>query len=71
MKIGIIALAMLLAGCAATGPSGLNDRSGTSNTSSYNRDLSECEREAALASAGNKAQALDNCMRARKHTPKR
>ena len=70
MKIGMIALAILLAGCAATGPSGLNDRSGTS-TSSYTRDLSECEREAALASAGNKAQVLDSCMRARKHTPKR
>lgn len=69
MKIGMIALAMLLAGCAATGPSGLNDRSDTST--SYSRDLSECEREAALASAGNKAQALDSCMRARKHTPKR
>lgn len=70
MKVGLIAAAMLLAGCASTGPSGLNDRSGTS-ASSYDRDLSECEREAALSSAGNKAQALNSCMRARKHTPKR
>jgi hypothetical protein len=70
MKIGMIALAIFLAGCAATGPSRLNETSGT-KTSSYDRDLSECEREAALASAGNKAQVLDSCMRARKHTPKR
>jgi hypothetical protein len=66
MKIGLLAAAALLAGCAGQRSPGLNDR-----TTSSNRDLSECEREAAQASAGSKAQAFDSCMRARKQTPKR
>jgi hypothetical protein len=66
MRIVLFAAAMLLAGCAASRPSGPND-----TRSAYDRDLSECEREAALSSAGSKAQALDSCMRARQHAPNR
>ena len=32
---------------------------------SRDRDLSECEREAAFAGAGDKRQAFDKCMKAR------
>jgi hypothetical protein len=69
MKVVCFAAAILLAGCASFRPSELKDERSTS-TNNYSRDLSECEREAALSSAGNKAQALDRCMRARKHTPR-
>jgi len=70
MKIVIFAAAMLLAGCVNPRPSELNDRRSTS-TNNFNRDASECEREAALSSAGSKAQAFDRCMRARNRTPNR
>jgi PBP1b-binding outer membrane lipoprotein LpoB len=36
-----------------------------------NRDMSDCEREAALSSAGSKAQAFDRCMRARSNSGRR
>src|SRR5918996_714019 len=62
MRIVLFAATILLAGCASPRP--------TASTDNYNRDLSECEREAALSSAGSKAQALDSCMRARQHAPK-
>jgi hypothetical protein len=65
MRVLLFAAAILLAGCAGPRSSGLNDA-----RTNYDRDLSECERGAALSSAGNKAQALDTCMRARKHAPK-
>jgi hypothetical protein len=76
MKIALFVVAMLLAGCASAGPPKLNDArsdvaSPSGGTSNYNRDVSECERQAALASAGSKAQAFDSCMRARNRTPKR
>ena len=72
MKILLFAAAMLLAGCATTRPIGPNNGASsttTTTTNDYNRDASECEREAALSSAGSKAQAFDSCMRARKRTP--
>jgi hypothetical protein len=65
MRIVLFAAAILVAGCASPRSSGLDDA-----RTKYDRDLSECEREAALSSAGSKAQALDSCMRARKHAPK-
>jgi hypothetical protein len=68
MKIVLLAAVILLTGCAAnrvSKPDGTGAR-----TSSTGRDVSECERQAALASAGSKAQAFDNCMRARNQTPK-
>jgi hypothetical protein len=66
MRILFFAALIILTGCAASRPTAPNDPQ-----SKYDRDLSECEREAALSSAGSKAQALDNCMRARQHAPKR
>jgi hypothetical protein len=60
-----IAATLLLASCANQRP---NDSKSTSN---YNRDLSECEREAAVVGAGNKAKAFDNCMKAKGYAPKR
>ena len=84
MKIALFAFAALLAGCASARPPVVNDvRSGgpststntstntSGSTSNYNRDALECERQAALASAGSKAQAFDSCMRARNRTLKR
>ena len=72
MKIALVAAAVILVGCASTRPSKLNDTTNTgTSTSNYSRDASECERQAALASAGSKAQAFDSCMRARNRTPKR
>ena len=72
MKIVLLAAAMFLVGCASTPPSQPSDRSKTSTgTNPYNRDVSECERKAALSSAGNKAQVFDSCMAARDDTPKR
>jgi hypothetical protein len=53
---------MFLAGCASQQPPGSNEPKSPSN---YNRDLYECEREAAFAGAGNKQQVIDNCMKAR------
>ena len=68
MKVLLFVLAVLLAACANPG---LSDPSARKSTSiSENRDVSDCEREAALASAGSKAQAFDKCMRARSQTPK-
>jgi hypothetical protein len=68
MNIMLIAAVMFLVGCASSRPSELNNRRSTSD---YNRDVAECEREAALSAAGSKAQAFDSCMKARNHTPKR
>ena len=72
MKIVLIAVVMLLAGCASTRPIAPNSGSSTSTTTNdYNRDMSECEREAVLSGVGSRAQAFDNCMRARNRTPTR
>jgi len=70
MKIVLFAAAVLLAGCASVRPIERNDASSTT-TNDYNRDMSECEREAVLAGVGSRAQAFDNCMRARNRTPAR
>ena len=35
-------------------------------TNTLSRDASDCERQAALSTAGNKAQAFNNCMKARR-----
>ncbi|MEX0806483.1 MAG: hypothetical protein WD688_24670 [Candidatus Binatia bacterium] len=72
MKIAVLVVALLLAGCVNTRPSPPSDRgSTTSGAASYSRDTTDCEREAALAGAGDKAQAFAKCMRARDHAPKR
>jgi hypothetical protein len=53
-----LAAMVFLAGCASAGAPGqrLNDGQGTGNS---NRNVSECEREAALAGAGEKAKVFD------------
>lgn len=81
MKIALLAAAILFVGCAsARPPTRLNDAtsanastntSTSTNAGNYSRDASECERQAALLSAGSKARAFDSCMRARNQTPKR
>jgi hypothetical protein len=67
VTILLFVMTVLLAGCANPR---LSDPNARKSTNSDNRDVSDCEREAALASAGSKAQAFDNCMRARNQTPK-
>ena len=62
----LIVAVMFLAGCASQQTPGSNEPKSPSN---YNRDLYECEREAAFASAGNKQQVFDNCMKARGYSP--
>ena len=73
MKLLLFAAAMLLAGCASTSPIEKKEGSSTSSTikNDYNRDMSECEREAVLSDVGSRAQAFDSCMRARNRTPTR
>ena len=67
---------MLLAGCATQQPPviqppviqeppGLSDTPKSQINKSRDRDLSECEREAAFAGAGDKRQVFDKCMKAR------
>jgi hypothetical protein len=46
-------------------PPGLSDTPKSQINKSRDRDLSECEREAAFAGAGDKRQAFDKCMKAR------
>jgi hypothetical protein len=61
----MIVAAMFLAGCAGQQVTpGLSDTKGQS-TKNRDRDLYECEREAAFAEAGTKSQVFDNCMKAR------
>ena len=47
-----------------TMPSPTDTRTPTPNTLS--RDASDCERQAALSTAGSKAEAFNNCMKARR-----
>ena len=46
-------------------PSGLSDSPKSQINKSRDQDLSECEREAAFAGAGDKRQVFDKCMKAR------
>ena len=62
----LIIAAVFLAGCASQQPPGSNEPKSPSN---YNRDLYECEREAAFAGAANKQQVFDNCMKAMGYSP--
>jgi hypothetical protein len=72
MKIALFAAAIFLVGCATNRPPKPNDATSTgTSTTNYSRDATDCERQAALASAGSKAQAFDSCMRARNQVPTR
>ena len=64
----LIVAAMILASCAAQQAPGSN--SPKSQAINRDRDLYECEREAAFASPGNKQQVFDKCMKARGYAPK-
>jgi hypothetical protein len=64
----LIAATLFLVHCASQRPAGLSDSKRTEN---YNRDLTACEREAAAVGAGNRAQAFDNCMKAKGYGAKR
>ena len=46
-------------------PSGLSDSPKSQINKNRDRDLSDCEREAAFAGAGDKRQVFNNCMKAR------
>ena len=46
-------------------PSGLSDTPTSQINKDRDRDLSDCEREAAFAGAGDKRQAFDKCMKAK------
>ena len=72
MKIVLLALAMLTAACASPPPPAQtrDKTTTTASPSSLSRDTSDCERQAALAGAGERAKAFENCMRAKK-TPQR
>ena len=61
----LVVAAILLAGCASQQPPGLSDTSKSQINKNRDRDLSECEREAAFAGAGDKRQVFNNCMKAR------
>ena len=73
MKILLFAGTVLLVGCASTRPIERNEASSASSTpkNDYNRDMSECEREAVLSGVGSRSQAFDSCMKARNRTPTR
>jgi len=63
MKSRLVFAAMVfLAGCASAPGQRLSDSQGSGN---FNRNVSECEREAALAAAGDKAKTFDNCMKSK------
>jgi hypothetical protein len=51
----VLAALIFLAGCARVPDPGGN----------FNRNVYECEREAALAGAGAKAKVFDNCMKSK------
>jgi uncharacterized lipoprotein YajG len=81
MKLGLFAALLLLAACSppqTSRPSG-NRTAGTPSTSqstaspnTVSQDAAECERQAAVsASAGSRAQAFNDCMKARGRAPGR
>jgi len=61
--------AMFLAGCASRQSLGPSDTKNQSDNDRF-RDLYECERDAALADAGNQSQAFATCMKARGYMQK-
>ena len=73
MKIALLVAALFASACASPPPpSQTRDKtSTTASPSSVNRDTSDCERQAALAGAGERAKAFESCMRAKSRTPQR
>ena len=87
MKLGLLAVLLLIGACAPSQPyrSGPGTYGGTTGAgpggggvtteakpaNSYSQDAVECERKAALSQAGSKGEAFASCMRSRGHTPGR
>ena len=65
--VGLLVVAvMFLSSCATWQPLGSYE---PQSQRDYNRDLYECERESALAGAGDKRKPFDSCMKARGYAP--
>jgi len=87
MKLGLLAVMLLIAACApaqsyrsgsgayggttGTGTGDAGVPTQTKQANSYSQDAVECERKAALSQAGSKGEAFASCMRSRGHTPGR
>jgi hypothetical protein len=72
MKIALLVAAMFASACASPPLSQTRDKTTTTaSPSSLSRDTSDCERQAALAGAGERAKAFESCMRAKSRTPQR
>jgi hypothetical protein len=70
MRLRLLVVAvMFLASCASQQPPpGLSDTK-SQTIKDRDRDLYECERDAAFAGGDNKQQVFDRCMKARGYTP--
>ena len=82
MKKLILVITFVLAGCVPPGsyppaPTGSSSSPSSSETlgpqpteskpaNTLSRDASDCERQAALSTVGTKAEAFNNCMKARR-----
>jgi len=77
MKLALLAAILLLSSCAGPRPypagpnTGASPNSEIKNGNVFSRDAYECEREAALSGAGDKAPAFNKCMRGKGHGSKR
>lgn len=73
MKIALFVAALFASACASPPPpSQTRDKTTTTaNPNSLSRDTTDCERQAALAGAGERAKAFESCMREKNRTPGR
>jgi hypothetical protein len=82
MKIALLITLLIASSCAVQAPAPNPDPNpsstipdsgaGTPPENTFSRDAQECEREAAIsAGAGSRAQAFNECMKARGRTPTR
>jgi hypothetical protein len=82
MKIALLITLLIASSCAVQAPAPNPNRHPIGTTpqaspsapaeNSFSRDAQECEREAAIsAGAGSRAQAFNECMKARGRTPQR
>jgi hypothetical protein len=75
MNLALLAVMLFLFGCAGTAPSRSAPSSASSNESrargSFDSDVIDCERQAAVATIGGKGEAFSSCMKSRGHAPGR
>ncbi len=75
MKLAIFAVMLFSFGCAGSAPYRSAPSGASSNNSrargSFDSDVIDCERQAAVATIGSKGAAFSACMRARGRTPGR